>query len=92
MKSFIFLLALLSLVSAKHNLKVGKGEISHGCTIPDGASQCCWVNSNGCCKPSPGQMCTMAITNCCKHKVVQPDGTVTYTYTHSYGNIGTDVM
>ena len=91
MKSFIFLFALLALVSAKFNLK-GNTELGHGCTIPDGASQCCWVNSNGCCKPAPGQMCTMAITTCCKTKVVEPDGTVTYTYSHGYGNIGTDVM
>ena len=89
MKSFIFLVALLALVSAKFNLK---GEFAHGCEIPDGESKCCWVNSNGCCNPAPGQMCTMAITTCCKHKVVQEDGTVTYTFTHGYGNIGTDVM
>ena len=91
MKSFIFLLALLAFVSAGFNLRKW-AALGHGCTIPEGGSQCCWTNSNGCCNPTPGQICTMAITTCCKHKVVNSDGTVTYNYTRGYGNIGTDVM
>ena len=92
MRWFIFLLALIALVSAKLNLKGGISDENIGCTIPNGASKCCWVNSNGCCKPSPGQMCTMAITTCCKTKVVEEDGTATYTFSHSYGGVGTEVM
>ena len=93
MKSFVFLLALLSLVFAKINLKT-QNEDTHGCVIKEGQEECCWVNNNGCCAPvSPGTMCTMAITTCCKRKVLdETTGKYKYSYSHSYGRRGTDVM
>ena len=59
MKSFIILLALLSLVS----------NYRYGCHLGD-KDECCWINSDGCCAPPKrGEGCNQAITRCCKRKV-----------------------
>ena len=42
---------------------------ARGCRIKSKEGKCCWQNNNGCCQPpKPNQMCTMAITYCCKTK------------------------
>ena len=66
MKVFLFIAALFALVSSQIN----DFTFSYGCSIPPGETKCCWMNRNGCCQaPKKGQMCTMAITRCCKTKV-----------------------
>ena len=88
MKSFILL--FLSLLTFALLVKIDVDEETYGCKLPkegEGKDQCCWVNSNGCCKPpQPNQACTMAITTCCKKRVIDElTGEVTYVYSHSYG-------
>ena len=91
MKSFLLL--FLSIFTFALLVKVD--EETYGCKLPkegEGKDQCCWVNNNGCCKPpEPGQACIMAITTCCKKRVVDElTGEVTYSYSHSYGGIPED--
>ena len=60
MKSIVFLFSLLTLLVF----------ITSRCTIKEGEDKCCWLNSNGCCKPPKrGQGCTMAFRTCCKVRV-----------------------
>ena len=66
MKALLFLIALFTLASSQ----VIDFKIESGCTIPEGETKCCWLNSNGCCQPPKRrQMCTMALKTCCKTKV-----------------------
>ena len=87
MKSFL-LLALFSLVFTqviKDFPDIEIDESTHGCVIPEGEHKCCWVNRNGCCKPGINQICTQAITNCCKMRVYDEEtGTYKYEYSHHY--------
>ena len=58
---------------------------ARGCRIKEKEGKCCWLNNNGCCAPiKPGQMCTMALTNCCKIKTYDEE-TNTYKYTYTKG-------
>ena len=86
MKTLIYLFALISLTFGM--VKIGTNEDTYGCKLPDGRDQCCWVNSNGCCKPpQAGQGCTMAITTCCKKKKCnEKTGVCVYEYSHVYGS------
>ena len=97
MKSFILL--ALFLVVFSNDFKIGGiviDEANYGCKLSneaEGKDQCCWVNSNGCCKPPlSGQACPMVITTCCKKRVVDENGVVTYVYSHSPASITTDAM
>ena len=91
MKSFILLAFLLVVFSKVGGIVVD--EANYGCKLPKGEDVCCWVNSNGCCKPPlSGQACTMVITTCCKKRVVDENGVVTYVYTHSPGSVPTDTI
>ena len=87
MKSLL-LLALFTLVFTqvlKEGPDVEIDESTHGCVIPEGEHKCCWVNRNGCCKPGINQICTQAITNCCKMRVYDEEtGTYKYEYGHHY--------
>ena len=93
MKSFILLfLSIFALVSLTSIVD----EETYGCKIPksgEGKDQCCWVNGNGCCKPpQPNQLCTMVITTCCKKRVIDDNGRVTYVYSRSSGGVPQDTM
>ena len=95
MKSFIVLVLFLVVFSKAIKIDGIVDEANYGCKLSEGEgkNQCCWVNSNGCCKPpSSGQACPMVITTCCKKRVVDENGVVTYVYSHSYGSTPTDTM
>ena len=80
MKTFVFLLSLLSLVFSQNNNPT-VNEL-HGCIIKEQEGECCWMNNNGCCQPyTPGQICTQAFRKCCKIKKYDEE-TQTYTYTY----------
>ena len=81
MKSILFFFALIALAFAQ----IENSEDNHGCILLEGQEKCCWVNNNGCCKPGIKQICTMAITTCCKTKVYdEATGTYKYEYNHHY--------
>ena len=82
MKSLILLLALLAFACAEVNLR-GSSEDYIGCIVLDKQGQCCWLNSNSCCKVVPGASCIQEVTTCCKMQLNYPDGTYSYVY-HSY--------
>ena len=89
MKRFLLLFALLSLVFTQikfpDDQEIKIDESSHGCVIPEGQHKCCWVNNNGCCAPGFNQICTQAITTCCKMRVYDEEtGTYKYEYSHHY--------
>ncbi len=80
MKSLIFLIALISLITSQ-NLRKSVDEF-HGCKIPEGQDKCCWTNRNGCCAPvSPETLCTDALKLCCKTKYYDEE---TQTYKYKY--------
>ena len=73
-------------------INLESSKLARNCQLDDKDS-CCWVNRNGCCKPpTKGQMCTQALTTCCKRKVVDVNGKVHIEYYRGRGNPGTDVM
>ena len=73
-------------------INLESSSLQRSCKLGDNDS-CCWLNRNGCCQPPKiGQMCTQALTTCCKRKVVDDKGKVTIEYYRGKGNIGTDVM
>ena len=85
MKRFLLLFALLSLVFTQTLKEEELDESTHGCVIPEGQHKCCWVNNNGCCAPGFNQICTQAITTCCKMRVYDEEtGTYKYEYGHHY--------
>ena len=81
MKYFLIFFMLLALVFSQNN-----NEDMHGCQIPEGEEQCCWLNRNGCCQPvGPEQACDDAITPCCKKKVYdETTGLYNYEYSIKY--------
>ena len=90
---FVLFLAVFSKSSFSGSGSIVDEE-NYGCQFSEGKNQCCWVNSNGCCKPpSRGQACTMVITTCCKRKEVDElTGKVTYVYTQSPGGLIYDTI
>ena len=79
MKSLLIFFAIL--VLAFSQIKLDFSDETHGCQIPEGEEECCWINSNGCCQPGIGQICTMAIKTCCKKKVYDEEtGEYKYVY------------
>ena len=65
MRSFIFLITFIALVSSIFNLELGI-EDNYGCRLPFGASKCCWVNKDNCCKPFDKRNCKYMQYTCCK--------------------------
>lgn len=78
MKAYLLLFVLISFVISYS----ANANEARGCRIEEKEGRCCWTNNNGCCAPpKPGQMCTMALRNCCKIKKYDEE-TKTYTYTY----------
>jgi hypothetical protein len=71
MKYFsICFIIIFDIISSQNSIDVKKN-----CTIPEGKEECCWTNPNSCCiKPSEGEKCFDALTQCCKNK----NGTIYY--------------
>ena len=86
MRSFIFLLTLIALVSSVKiptptipNLDPDN-EDEFGCVIPEGADKCCWVHPQTCCNPRKQRGCPIYRTTCCKMKNGIENGKNTYIY------------
>ena len=89
MKSFIFLLALIALISSLEipdhpkfnfpNLNP-RNEDEYGCVIPSDSFLCYWINPTTCCDPKKQHGCSKLRTNCCKMKGDIIDGKQTYDY------------
>ena len=79
MKLFIILLSVLAFVISQDLDPFLDDNL--GCVIEENEEQCCWMNNNGCCEPpsSPDQMCTQALTLCCKTRVFD-EKTQTFRY------------
>ena len=83
MKIFILLLILLNAIA---NCYFANADEARGCRIKQREGKCCWENNNGCCAPPKAdQICTMAITTCCKTKTYDEE-TNTYKYTYEQNN------
>ena len=83
MKIFILLLILLNAIA---NCYFANADEARGCRIKQREGKCCWENNNGCCAPpKPDQICTMAITTCCKTKTYDEE-TNNYKYTYEQNN------
>ena len=79
-----YLLLLFMMISFVYSFSANANE-ARGCRIKSKEGRCCWQNNNGCCEPpKPDQMCTMALTYCCKTKKYNEE-TNTYTYTYEHG-------
>ena len=62
--TLLFLVLLSYVVSYSLN-----ADEARGCRIKEKEGKCCWTNNDGCCAPpKEGQVCTMAIRECCKIK------------------------
>ena len=86
-----FIVTLSSTSTNLYEEVIKPNESTYGCKLSDDKDQCCWVNSNGCCKPPQrGQGCDMVITNCCKKRACnEKSGICTYEFSHG---VETDVM
>ena len=77
----INILLLIILVAFVTSFAANANE-ARGCRIKEREGKCCWQNNNGCCAPpKPDQVCTEAITECCKIKTYDEE---TNTYTYKY--------
>ena len=92
MRSFIFLLTLIALISSIvenpkpnlfPNLRTDNEDI-YGCVVPEREFQCCWVHINNCCAPNQNHNdhCSHDFGRavCCKHKLSSRNGKNTYNY------------
>ena len=85
MKLFIFLLALIAIVSSidKKDIKyIPPNEISdidYGCEIPQGSESCTFIKQDACCAPFRGK-CKKYITLCMKRKIGYSLGKAQYHY------------
>ena len=89
MKSFIFLLTLIALISSA-NIPKSKfppftnlnenNEDEYGCVVPEGARECCWIHPRTCCNPHQQDNCSNLRTKCYKFKFTTKDGNNIYVY------------
>ena len=79
MKAYVLLFLILLSNVTSYSLNTNEAR---GCRIKEREGKCCWMNNNGCCAPpKPGQVCTMAVKECCKIKKYDED-TDSYLYTY----------
>ena len=89
MKLFIFLLALIAIVSSidKKDIKyIPPNEISdidYGCEIPQGSESCTFIKQDACCAPFRGK-CKKYITLCMKTRYGNKLGKPLYHYSEKY--------
>jgi len=91
MKTFIFLLALIAIVSSidiEELVKIPPNEISdidYGCEIPQGAESCIFIKEDECCIPFEGK-CRKIMTFCKKTKLDHNyEGKMRYRYAKNKG-------